>query len=132
MNKVIEMISEINENRDNKIKLHVKKRGILDHSNAKWREKSLFGKFTPSTLTRFNLYDNIMWTPRKRNVYNENYRNKTIEQVFEQKNLPDELSSIVRGYLPEEKHFGGKSKKIRKSRKSKNMKNKTKKRTKVF
>jgi hypothetical protein len=125
MNKVIEMISEINENRDNKIKLHVKKRGVLDHSNAKWREKSLFGKFTPSTLTRFNLDDKLIWTPRTRNIYNKNYRDKTIEQLLEQKNLPYDLDSVITSYLPKkETHFGGKSKK---SRKSKNMKNKTKK-----
>ena len=130
MNKIIEMITELNENRADKIKLHVKKRGILDHSNAKWREKSLFGKFTPSTLTRFNLDDKLIWTPRKNNIYNENYRNKTIKDVFEKNDFPDDVNSIIRSYLPKkETHFGGKS---RKSRKSRNMKNKTKKRTKVF
>jgi hypothetical protein len=127
MNKIIEILTELNENRDNKIKLHIKKRGVLDHSNSKWREKSLLGKFTPSILTRFNLDDKVTWTPRKRNIYSKNHTKETIGQVFEQKNLPDELSSIVTSYLPKkETHFGGKS------RKSRNMKNKTKKRTKVF
>jgi len=121
MNKMIEMLSEINENRDNKIKLHVKKRGILDYTDAKWREKSLLGKFTPSILTRFNLDDKLIWTPRKKNVYNKNHRNKTIGQVLIRKNIPSGVYDTVRSYLPKETHFGGKS------RKSKNMKNKTKK-----
>jgi hypothetical protein len=121
MNKMIEMLSEINENRDNKIKLHVKKRGILDYTDAKWREKSLLGKFTPSILTRFNLDDKLIWTPRKKNVYSKNHRNKTIGQVLIRKNIPSGVYDTIRSYLPKETHFGGKS------RKSKNMKNKTKK-----
>jgi len=124
MNKIIEILSKINKNRDNKIKLQVKKTGILDYTDAKWREKSLLGKFTPSTLTSFNLDDKLIWTPRKRNIYNKNHTKETIEQVFEQKNFPDELDSFITSYLKKEQHFGGKS---RKSRKSKNMKNKTKK-----
>jgi hypothetical protein len=121
MNKIIEMLNEINKNRDNKIKLHVKRRDILDYTDAKWREKSLLGKFTPSILTRFNLDDKLIWTPRKRNAYDKKYRDETIGKVLIRKNIPSGVYHTIRSYLPKEMHFGGKS------RKSKNMKNKTKK-----